>query len=71
MLFIEGVIKEPNWQVRAECATGLGRIGVTAFRTLLLALNDCEQSVRDAAASAILRNMSPEDVQTEFMPKTH
>lgn len=40
LLFIEGVTKEQNLLVREQCATGLGRIGVTAFRTLLLTLND-------------------------------
>jgi hypothetical protein len=42
LLFIEGVTKEQNATIRAECATGLGRIGVSAFRTLLLTLSDGE-----------------------------
>lgn len=57
--------------MREQCAAGLGRIGVTAFRTLLLTLNDQEQVVRDAAASAILRNMTAEDVSAEFSSKSH
>ena len=57
--------------MRAECATGLGKIGVTAFRTLLLTLNDSQQVVRDHAATAILRNMSVEDVCNEFESKNH
>lgn len=59
LLFIEGVTKEDNVLVKEQCATGLGRIGVTTFRTLLLTLSDREQSVRDAAANAIVKNMTP------------
>lgn len=40
LLFIEGVSKERNSQIRAECALGLGSIGVQTFRSLLLALHD-------------------------------
>jgi hypothetical protein len=39
-MLIEGVTKEHNEQIRVECAKGLGRIGPTTFRTLLLALHD-------------------------------
>lgn len=40
LLFIEGVCKDQNPQIRAECALGLGQIGVQTFRSLLLALHD-------------------------------
>lgn len=63
--------KELNATIRAECATGLGRIGVSAFRTLLLSLSDGEQIVRDAVSRAILRNMTPEEVRDEFSSKQH
>jgi hypothetical protein len=57
-MFIEGVSKEPNSQIRAECAFGLGTIGAQTFRTLLLALHDSTMLVKDAASRAILDNMT-------------
>ena len=71
LLFIEGVTKEPSANVRAECAQGLGRIGVSAFRTLLLTLSDREQIVRDTAASAILRHTTIDDILNEYHDKKH
>lgn len=47
----------------------MGRIGVSAFRTLLLSLSDGEQLVRDSVCRAILRNMTPEEVRDEFSSK--
>lgn len=45
-MFIEGVTKEQNELIRIECARGLGKIGPTTFRTLLLALHDRSYNVR-------------------------
>ena len=70
-MFIEGVTKESNPSIRAECAKGLGRTGPSGFRTLLLALHDHCHDVREAAGSAILRNMSPEAVLSFFDDKEH
>ena len=39
-MFIEGVTKDRSPTIRCECAFGLGQIGATTFRTLLLALHD-------------------------------
>jgi len=50
LLFIEGISKERNPLVRAECALGLGQIGPQTFRSLLLALHDETQIVKDAAS---------------------
>jgi hypothetical protein len=47
LLFIEGVTKDKNPNIRKECASGLGEIGATTFRTLLLALHDSDASVRE------------------------
>jgi len=58
-MFIEGVTKEANPNIRVECAKGLGRIGPTTFRTLILALHDNHPAVKEAACTAILRNMTP------------
>lgn len=57
--------------MRAECAQGLGRIGVSAFRTLLLTLSDREQIVRDTAANAILRHTTIDDILNEYHDKKH
>ena len=40
LMFIEGVTKEQNTHIRIECAKGLGKIGPTTFRTLLLTIHD-------------------------------
>ena len=50
LLFIEGVSKESNPVLRAECALGLGSIGPQTFRSLLLALHDEHQIVKDQAS---------------------
>jgi HEAT repeat protein len=65
-MFIEGVSKEPNSMVRAECAFGLGTIGVQTFRSLLLALHDSLQIVKDAASRAILDRMSIQSLMAHF-----
>ena len=62
-MFIEGVTKDKSPKIRAECATGLGKIGVQSFRTLLVTLNDSNVNVRDAASAAILKNMSTDDIK--------
>ena len=71
LLFIEGVSKEPNAQVRAECAYGLGSIGVQTFRSLLLALHDSFQIVKDAASLAILNHMPFHQLISHFEDKDH
>ena len=62
LMFIEGVTKESNAQIRIECAKGLGKIGPTTFRTLLLTLHDQHPIVKEAASNAILKNMTPQSV---------
>lgn len=71
LMFIEGVSKDPNPAVRAECALGLGEIGVQTFRSLLLALHDGSQQVKDAASRAILSKMSLQDILAHFADKDH
>ena len=70
-MFIEGVTKEANPNIRVECAKGLGRIGPTTFRTLILTLHDPHPAVREAACTAILRNMTAESVYKCFEDKEH
>jgi HEAT repeat protein len=71
LMFIEGVTKDRSHAVRQECAYGLGKIGVSAFRTLLIALTDSVQAVRDSASAAILRNITVEEVVAEFSQKAY
>ena len=70
-MFIEGVTKDKNAQIRCECATGLGQIGPSTFRTLLLALHDNNGNVREASSQAILKNMQPHEVDVAFRDKEH
>ena len=71
LMFIEGVTKEANSAIRIECAKGLGKIGPSTFRTLLLTLHDPIPMVKEAACIAILRNMTPESVFESFEDKEH
>ncbi len=66
LLFIEGATKDTNPIVRRECVLGLGVIGATTFRTLLLVLHDSCAAVRQAAAEAICNNMTPEAISACF-----
>ena len=53
LLLIEGLLKDSNTTIRASAAFGLMRIGPRTIRTLLLAMNDKEPSVRQAVSGAI------------------
>lgn len=70
-MFIEGVTKESNAAIRVECARGLGKIGPSTFRTLLLTLHDPNPVVTEAATAAILKNTTPESVCENFADKDH
>ena len=52
-MFIEGVTKDKSSTIRSECAFGLGQIGASTFRTLLLALHDPVPQVREAVRNVI------------------
>ena len=65
-MFIEGVTKDKNPVIRKECAYGLGEIGASTFRTLLLALHDSNRNVRSGAGEAIVKGMSIEEVLEAF-----
>lgn len=71
LMFIEGLTKEPNEHVRIECARGLGKIGASTFRTLLLGLHDRSFRVRDACSRAILKYMTPESVEEVFQEREY
>ncbi len=66
LLFIEGVTKDKNPLIRKECAYGLGEIGASTFRTLLLALHDSNRMVRAAAGEAIVKGMDTESIMEAF-----
>ena len=66
LLFIEGVTKDRSPAIRRECAFGLGEIGPSTFRTLLLSLHDSNKGVRNAAGEAIVKGMSVEEVLEAF-----
>ena len=71
LMFIEGVTKEANAAIRVECAKGLGKIGPSTFRTLLLTMHDQNFAVKEAACVAVLKNMTPESVFESFEDKDH
>ena len=54
MLLVEGLLQDKLPTVRVAAATGLRRVGAQSIRTLLLALQDSNVAVRDAAGRAIL-----------------
>jgi len=66
LLFIEGVTKDKNPVIRRECAYGLGEIGASTFRTLLLALHDSNRNVRNATGEAIVKGMSVKEILGVF-----
>ena len=66
LLFIEGVTKDKNPVIRKECAYGLGDIGSSTFRTLLLALHDSNRAVRTAAGEAIVKGMDTNTIMDMF-----
>jgi hypothetical protein len=70
-MFIEGATKDRSHLIRCECAQGLAQIGPTTFRALLLALHDQHPAVRDAASVAIMRHMTPEDIDEAFREREH
>ena len=70
-MFIEGVTKESNPVIRVQCAKGLGKIGSSTFRTLLLTLHDPNPAVKEAVCTAILKNTTPESVFQNFADKEH
>ena len=70
-MFIEGISKEQNPYIRAECAFGLGSIGPQTFRSLLLALHDPVPLVKEAASRAILINMKLSEINNHFYDKNH
>lgn len=54
LLLIEGALKDSNPTIRRSSLYGLTRVGAQTIRTLLLACNDREPSVRQVAGEAIL-----------------
>ncbi len=66
LLFIEGVTKDKNPTIRRECAYGLGDIGPSTFRTLLLAMHDSSRAVRTAAAEAVVKGMDAAGIMDNF-----
>ena len=61
-LLTEGLTKDKSVLVRKECARGLGKIGASAFRELLLGLHDTNKTVRIAVGEAILKYISEEEL---------
>jgi HEAT repeat protein len=66
LIFIEGLVNDPNPVIRANCAIGLGEIGVHTIRTLLVGLHDEEEGVRTTVEKVIVTQMNIADVVNYF-----
>ena len=67
LIFIEGLVNDPNPVIRANCAIGLGEIGVHTIRTLLVGLHDEEEGVRSTVEKVIVTQMNISDVVNYFV----
>jgi HEAT repeat protein len=68
LMLIEAMTKDDNYVVRAQAIKGLGVIGSSTFRSLLLGLHDPHPGVRKASADTISL-FSPESINEEFWEK--
>ena len=67
LVFIEGLINDPNPIVRANCGCGLVECGVHSIRTLLnYGLFDKNESVRKTIEKRILEKMNVNDIISYF-----
>lgn len=67
LIFIEGLMKDPNYLIRANCGIGLGEIGVHTIRTLINhGIFDSKEYVRTTVEKIILKKMKIEDVVKYF-----
>lgn len=69
LTLIEALTKDSSHIVRAQAAKGLGLIGPSSFRTLILGLHDCHPYVRKAVASTIYKHFSAKALCEEFVDK--
>lgn len=69
LIFIEGLTKDKNPQIRSECAKGLGALGPQNLRALLFGLRDIEEPVRKATTLAIRSNFTTDSIVEEFKDK--
>ena len=68
LMLIEAMTKDDSPIVRAQAIRGLGAIGPSTFRSLLLGLHDPHHSVRKSAADTML-SFSVESISEEFWEK--
>lgn len=68
LMLIEAMTKDDNPLIRAQAIRGLGAVGASTFRSLLLGLHDPHHSVRKAAADTICE-FTAEEVYEEFWEK--
>lgn len=56
LIFIEGLMKDPNVTIRKNSAIGLSQLGSHTFRTLILGIYDDDWTVRRTVEKEILDN---------------
>ena len=66
LILIEGFVKDANPIVRANCAIGLGELGVHTIRTLLVGLHDEDDGVRATVEKVIVNMMNIGEVVEYF-----
>jgi HEAT repeat protein len=69
LTMIEALMKDSNHIIRAEAAKGLGSLGPSSFRTLILGLSDTHPHVRESVASTIYKNFTAESLNREYLGK--
>lgn len=57
LIFIEGLLNDPNAIVRHNCGVGLSDMGVHNLRTIIIGLHDGDEGVRKGLEKVIVNNM--------------
>jgi HEAT repeat protein len=70
LIFIEGLTKDLNPNIRMNCAIGLAGIGPHTLRTLLYGLHDENLLVRKTVEKEIIEKFAVEDVLNAFADKS-
>ena len=70
LIFIEGISKDSNPIIRANCAIGLASMGPHTIRTLLIGLHDKNREVRKIVEKEIVQKFAVGDVLSLFSEKS-
>ena len=63
LIFIEGLMKDPNYLIRMNCGVGLAEIGVQNLRTLINhGIFDSNENVKKGIEKSIVKNMKIDEI---------